>query len=231
MEKPAHVGIIMDGNRRWAKQRGLSVIKGHLEGVERIKDLIRAAPKLGVKELTLYTFSVQNFNRTKEEVSGLMRLCEENFKKFAKSEDVKKNGVRITAFGDLTMIPKSTLNAIKIAMDATKNHKNFRINFAIAYGGREEIVAAIKKIIKKVNSKKIKLDKLDERLVFSQLYLQSAPDLIIRTGGEKRLSNFLTFQSVYSELYFSDVLWPDFTPKIFNKAIKDFEKRERRFGE
>lgn len=187
---PKHVAIIMDGNRRWAKQRGLPAFMGHGEGVKRVKELIKEAHNLGIKELTFYTFSMQNFNRSKEEVGKLMSLCEENFNKFADNKELKEKGVRVNIFGDMAKLPKSVVAAIKKVMSATKKGKNFTVNFALAYGGQEEIVAAAKEVIKKIKSKKLRLNSLNEDFFFSHLYLRSKPDLIIRTGGEKRLSNF-----------------------------------------
>ncbi len=225
-EVPEHIGIIIDGNRRWAKKRGLTVQQGHKEGVDNLKRILRKAQDMGVKNLTIYVFSTENWKRTKKEVAYLMKLIY----RFAVQEkmEILKNNIQFRTIGDLKRLPISVRKALRDLMRVSKRNNSFILNLAIDYGGRSEIVRAVKKIIKK-GSKAVKLTEEE----FAK-YLDTAglkdPDLIIRTGGERRLSGFLLWQSSYSELYFTKRNWPEFKEKDFEIAIKDYQKRQRRFG-
>jgi len=225
-EVPEHIGIIIDGNRRWAKKRGLTVQQGHKEGVDNLKRILRKAQDMGVKNLTIYVFSTENWKRTKKEVAYLMKLIY----RFAVQEkmEILKNNIQFRTIGDLKRLPISVRKALRDLMRVSKRNNSFILNLAIDYGGRSEIVRAVKKIIKK-GSKAVKLTEEE----FAK-YLDTAglkdPDLIIRTGGEQRLSGFLLWQSSYSELYFTKRNWPEFKEKDFEIAIKDYQKRQRRFG-
>jgi len=223
---PKHIGIMIDGNRRWAKEKKLPVFLGHKKGIERVVEIIDYAAIKGIKVLTLYGFSTENWNRPKKEVDYLMNLFTEFAKKYAR--DFKKKGIQFCHIGGLKELPKSLQKEIKEAQKLTKNNKKMILNIALNYGGRDEIVRAIKKIIqKKISSKSI-----NEKVVMDYLDTKGLPDVdfIIRTSGEMRLSNFLPFQGTYAELYFPKICWPDFTKKQFDLAIKEFQRRRRRFG-
>ncbi|MEW5907619.1 MAG: isoprenyl transferase [Patescibacteria group bacterium] len=223
---PKHIAIIMDGNRRWAEKRGLPSIVGHKKGYLNFKKIAEACDKLGIKILTVYAFSTENWQRSKTEVSYLMKLFEENIKKERKF--FNKNNIRFNVIGQIEKLPEKLRKIVCEVMEKTKENKKRIINVAISYGGRAEIINVIKKILER----KVPSDKIDEKIFEEYLYTagQKNPDLIIRTGGEKRLSGFLTWQSVYSELYFSDKLWPDFNERDLKEAIQEFQKRQRRFG-
>lgn len=224
---PKHIAIIMDGNRRWAKKRGLSPTDGHRAGVETLAKIVDHCRKLGIGYLTVYALSTENWRkRAKEEVKGifdlLIRLVREKKKEF------RKKGIKFFVLGNFQEFPRRVRRAIEEMLTLTVRNYKLRFNVALNYGGRDEIVRAVRRIVEdKIPSKKI-----DERLITKYLYTngQPDPDLIIRTGGEIRISNFLLWQLSYSELYFTDVLWPDFGPRQLEKAIKEFQKRERRFG-
>ncbi|HZI95715.1 MAG TPA: polyprenyl diphosphate synthase [Candidatus Paceibacterota bacterium] len=223
---PKHIGIMIDGNRRWAKEKKLPVFLGHKKGIERVVEIIDYAAIKGIKVLTLYGFSTENWNRPKKEVDYLMNLFTEFARKYAR--DFKKKGIQFCHIGGLKELPKSLQKEIKEAQKLTKNNKKMILNIALNYGGRDEIVRAIKKIIqKKISSKSI-----NEKVVMDYLDTKGLPDVdfIIRTSGEMRLSNFLPFQGTYAELYFPKICWPDFTKKQFDLAIKEFQRRRRRFG-
>jgi len=227
MSIPNHLAIIIDGNRRWAKEKGLSSFLGHKKGYDNVEKIGEYCKKKGVKIMTFYAFSTENWKRSKTEVSYLMRLLgtalnKKNIDKF------NKDKVRVKIIGQKERLPKILQKKVKEIEEATKDNKEFFLNLAISYGGRLEIVQAIKEIIKK----KIPLNKIDEELVNKHLWTEGMPypDLIIRTSEEQRLSNFLTWQSAYSELYFIKKHWPDFTKKDIDKAFKDYSKRHRRFG-
>jgi len=224
---PNHLGIIIDGNRRWAKEKGLSSFQGHKKGLDNVEKIMDYCVKKGVKILTLYVFSVENWNRSKEEINYLMRLFVNNLTK----KNIKKfndKGIRFQTIGQKEKLPKLLQKKIKETEKATKNNKKSILNLAISYGGRPEIIQAIKSIIKK----KIPINKINEEIINQNLWTVGLayPDFIIRTGGEIRLSNFLTWQSVYSELYFTKKYWPEFTEKDLNKAFREYSRRERRFG-
>ncbi len=222
---PEHVAIIMDGNGRWAKKRGLPRIKGHEKGIKRVLSTIEIADYIGIKHLTLYTFSKENWKRPESEISHLMKLLKkylkENQKKFTEDDIV------FNTIGDIEDFDEELQTLIRETMENTKNHKGLVLTLALSYGGRQEIVKAVKNIIKD----KINYEKIDQNL-FSK-YLSNVPDvdLMIRTSGEIRISNYLLWQISYAELYFTKVLWPDFKKSEFLKAIIDYQKRERRFGE
>lgn len=224
---PTHVAMIMDGNRRWAKMHGFSKFEGHRAGVENLGKIVKLCAKKGIKILTIYALSTENWlKRSKSELSYLMKL----FREFMLRErhNLNKEGVRLTVLGDISVFPKNLKEAINETIEMLKKNNQFQFNVALNYGGRKEIVRAVQKIRK--NS--IANDKITERLISQNLYTsgQPDPDLIIRTGGEQRLSNFLIWQASYAELYFTKVFWPDFDEKELNRALKEFSQRQRRFG-
>ena len=220
---PAHVGIIMDGNGRWAVMRGKNRSYGHHHGSANVDRIVTHAFSRGVKALTLYAFSSENWARPKEEVDELMKLLNTYFKKFIKK--VVKNDVRLVVVGGRDNLSKDLIKVIEDGENKSKDNSAHILNIAINYGGRQEIVHAVKELIK--DGKDITVDGISERLYTA---LSGEPDLIIRTGGEYRLSNFLMYQGAYSELYFTDVLWPDFDEKELDKAIESYGQRKRRFG-
>ncbi|ACI21191.1 isoprenyl transferase [Thermodesulfovibrio yellowstonii] len=221
-----HVGIIMDGNGRWAQLRGLPRYEGHKRGVEKVKEIIRSAIRLNIDVLTFYAFSIENWQRPKKEVEIIMDLLQNHLRK--ETQTFISQGVRFKMIGNRDMIPKNILNVIEETESATSECKELIAQFAISYGGRDEIIRAVKKII--INN--TVPEKVDEDFFSSMLDTAGIPepDLIIRTSGEQRISNFLVWQSAYSEFYFSQTLWPDFTEEEFTEAILDFQKRQRRFG-
>lgn len=228
--KLKHVAIILDGNRRYAKKHKLKLLRGHEFGAKKVEKLFDWCRQLGIKELTLYVFSMENFKRPKNEVNYLMNLFRKQFKKLSKDKRIEKDKIRINFIGRLSLFPKDMQEMMKSIMKKTKNHKNFRINFAIGYGGRAEIIDAAKNIINEIKRKKLNERNINENLFKKHLYLSSEPDLLIRPGGELRISNFLVWQSCYTELYFTKKLWPEFTKNDLKKAVDDYKKRERRFG-
>ncbi len=219
-----HLGIIVDGNRRWAKERGLPTFEGHKKGLSILKSLIGWTKKRGIKVLTVYVFSIENWNRSKKEVSYLMRLFRKVFKDSQKITEIKNVKIRIV--GERKMIPKDILEIIETVENDTKENKEMVVNFAFSYGGREEIIHSIKNII----DKKIPKDQVTEKTVSDNLYVAENVDLIIRTGKEKRLSGFLTWQSFYSEFCFLDKYWPDFNENDLDNVLLDYSNRQRRFG-
>lgn len=225
---PYHLGLITDGNRRWAKKRGLSALEGHTAGRENFKRILEHCKKRGIKFLTVYGFSSENWTRSKTEVNFLMKLFEEGLSDKGDIGRLHKEGVRIKIIGQKYRLPKSLQKVIKKVEDLSKDNKKFHLNLAVSYGGKWDICNATQKIIKE----KILAKKITEKLI--EKYLTTAglptPDLVIRAGGEKRLSNFLLWQAAYSELYFSEKLWPEFSERDLDKALEDFAKRERRFG-
>lgn len=230
MAKPRHIGIILDGNRRFAKRLMLEPWKGHDYGAEKVRKLVGWAKKLGVNELTLYAFSIQNFGRPKDEFDYLMGHFLKAFNDIVINEDIHKNKVRVKAIGRLNLLPENVQEAIRKAEETTKDYSSFFLNIAIAYGGREEVVDAMKKIGRAIEEGKLKPENITEDMFRKNLYMGDEPDLIIRTGGERRTSNFLIWQSNYSEWVFLEKTWPEFEESDFVKCIDDFEKRERRFG-
>jgi tritrans,polycis-undecaprenyl-diphosphate synthase [geranylgeranyl-diphosphate specific] len=227
---PKHIGIIMDGNRRFSKKLMLKPWNGHEWGAKKVEKLFNWCQEFDIKELTLYTFSIQNFNRPKKEFDYLMKIFKENFDKLIDDERLDSNGIRINIIGRIKMFPKDVQERLNKIMEKTKNNNNYIINFAMAYGGREEIIDATKKIAEQIKNKTLNVEDIDEKIFSSNLYCADQPDLIIRTGGDRRTSNFLSFQSAYSEWLFIDKMWPEFEKKDFEDAIKDFSERQRRFG-
>lgn len=227
---PAHIAIIMDGNGRWAKERNLPRALGHRAGVETIRRIVKGCNNLGVKYLTLYAFSTENWNRPLEEVNSLMKLLVEYLKN--EFEELNANDVVINSIGNISKLPKICREELNNAYEKTKNNKGLILNLALNYGGRNEIIDAVKQISLDLANKKISKDEITEELFSKYTYTKEMPDpdLIIRPSGELRLSNFLLWQSAYSELWFSDVNWPDFHEKQLKLAISDYQKRDRRFG-
>ncbi len=228
-EIPRHVAIIMDGNGRWAKQKGKPRIAGHRAGAKAIRQVIEVAPEVGVEYLTLYTFSTENWRRPKQEVSGLMRLFEEQLSK--EIDELDSKGVRIRVIGRIEGLPNSTRAAFLKAQERTKDNKTLNLNIALNYSGRAEIVDAARAICKAAKEGKENLDFSEE--IFAQyMYTSDIPDpeLLIRTSGEFRVSNFLLWQIAYAEIWITDKLWPDFNKQDFLEAIADFQTRRRRFG-
>lgn len=224
------IAIILDGNRRYAIKKGIKPWQGHKFGAEKIKDILEWCRDLGIKELTLYSFSIDNFNRTEKEKKVLFSLFEENIKKLKNDERLDKNGVKVRFIGRLDMFPGNIQKEMREVMEKTENNNNFKLNFAMAYGGRAEIVDATKKIIQKLKNKEINEEDVNEKLINENLYLSSSPDILIRPGGEKRISDFLIWQSNYAELFFLDKLWPEFTKEDLANIIEEYKQRERRFG-
>ena len=222
---PAHVGIIMDGNGRWAKNRGQIRTAGHKEGLERAKEIVKAASDLGIKYVTLYTFSTENWKRTQDEVGYLMALIKGHLR--AEFEFYKKNNIKVIQIGDLSGLPKDVQNEILLAQKDTEHFEGTTCALAINYGGRDEIVRAVRKI---ANSKAAPSEISEEMISKSLDGNLPDVDLLIRTGGEKRLSNFLLWQCAYAEFVFTDTLWPEYNREEFFKDIQEFQKRNRRFG-
>ncbi|MBU4256153.1 MAG: di-trans,poly-cis-decaprenylcistransferase [Candidatus Thermoplasmatota archaeon] len=230
---PKHLAIIMDGNRRFAQKLGMDPAIGHLAGRSKLEEVMNWCIELGINVLTVYAFSTENIKRNKDEADFLMNLFAENFRKVGDDERVHKNKMRIKAIGKIENLPKNVQDAIKYAEEKTKNYDKYFFNIAVAYGGREEILNAVKRIAGDVKKGKIKEEDINEKLMSSYLYTSDLPDpdLILRTSGEERISNFLLWQLAYSELYFSDVYWPGFRKIDFLRAIKSYQERKRRFGE
>jgi undecaprenyl diphosphate synthase len=220
----------MDGNARWAKSKNLPLAMGHKAGSNAIKTLVKSAAEFGVKYLTIYAFSTENWQRPKEEVGNLMFLLKEYLSK--EVDELIENGVKIVVSGSLENVEKSIVNKIKDIEEQTKNNQTICLNVAFDYGSRQEIVDAVKKIIVNIQDKKIIFEQINEALISQNLYQPQLPDpdLLIRTAGELRLSNFLLWQLAYSELYFSDKFWPDFSKEDLQKAILDFNQRKRNYG-
>jgi len=229
-EIPKHIAIIMDGNGRWAKKRGLPRAAGHTRGVESVRDIVKACSKLGVSYLTLYTFSTENWRRPREEVSMLMRLLLKSLRD--ETDELNQNDIKITMIGELHSLPEEVQKELEDARDKTKDNKKMVLNLALSYSGRVEILTAIRKIADSVANNKLKPECIDETIISDHLMTKDMPDpdLVIRTSGEFRVSNFLLWQIAYSEFYISDVLWPDFRRNNLYDAIRSFQKRERRFG-
>ena len=227
---PAHVAIIMDGNGRWAKKRFLPRIAGHKKGSENLRAILNAAGDFGIKCLTVYAFSTENWGRPEDEVNGLMNLL--RFYIETELEELNKKDVRITMIGELSNVAEDLRKSIINAIEYTKNNKGLRFNIAFNYGSRSEMVRAIKLISTEVANNNLRIDDINDKIVSEYLYTNDMedPDLLIRTSGELRISNFLLWQLAYTELYFTDKLWPDFGKKDLEEAIVDFQNRKRRFG-
>ena len=227
---PQHIAIIMDGNRRWAKEKGIETKEGHKAGAENLENIAKYCNYLGVKYLTVYAFSTENWKRSKEEVSALMLLLKNYLKKFSKNAN--KENIRIKILGDVEILEDGLKKSVKEAVQKTENNTGLTLNIAFNYGGRAEITNAMKKIAEKLLNKEIDIEDIDEKLVNQNLYTEGEPDpdLLIRPGGELRTSNFLPWQLVYTEFYFSDKYWPDFGNEDLLEAIETFNKRNRKFG-
>ena len=227
---PKHIAIIMDGNRRWAKQRNMPVKLGHKQGAETLKKIVRYANKIGIKYMTVYAFSTENWKRSEEEVSALMNLLENYLDEFSKQANTEN--IVINVLGSMKELSESLQNKIRETIERTKNNTGIIFNIALNYGGRDEIVKAVQEIAKKTKNGEIEIDDINEELISKHLYTKGCidPDLLIRTSGEIRLSNFLPWQSVYTEFLFIDKLWPDFSEKDLDEAIEVFKKRNRKFG-
>lgn len=227
---PEHIAIIMDGNGRWAKKRGMPRIAGHKEGVSTVVNIVKTAVNCKVKILTLYTFSTENWKRPKTEIEFILRLPKEFLSIYL--PDLIANNVRIEIVGDIEKLPVYTREAIEYAMECTRNNDGLLLNFALNYGSRDEILNAMKEMFLDITKGEFSLDELDEQKFSNYLYTadMKEPDLLIRTGGEIRLSNFLLWQLAYTEFWFTDVLWPDFSEKDFLQALEEYGNRKRRYG-
>lgn len=227
---PSHIGIILDGNRRWAKARNLPPMEGHRKGIENLRKIVNFVQQLGVKILSVYAFSTENWKRSPSEISFLMDAVNKYFRD--NLIELKNQGIKIVHSGRKNKIPPATRNAINNAVKFTKENNKFIFNICFNYGGRQEIIDGIKKIFKEVSKNRFNIKTLNENNFSKFLYAPelSEPDLIIRTSGELRTSNFLLWQSAYSEWYFTKIYWPDFNEKALILAIKDYQTRERRFG-
>jgi len=227
---PIHLAIIMDGNGRWAKQKGLIRALGHESGTKSVKVTVETCAKLGIQNLTLYAFSTENWNRPKLEVETLMKLLISSLKK--EINTLQSNNIKLNAIGNLTNLPTKVQKELQEVIDKTSENTRMTLTLALSYGAREEIVQAVKKISDKVKNNIISEQAIDESIINQHLYTQNLPDvdLVIRTSGEHRISNFLLWQIAYAEFYFTDVLWPDFTENNLYEAIISYQKRERRFG-
>ncbi len=227
---PNHLAIIMDGNGRWAKKRNKNRVFGHTKGVNSVRKIVEESIRLEIKYLTLYAFSTENWNRPKEEISILMQLLlkslKNEFKKFI------KNKIKLNVIGNISLLPKSVKEELSYVLKKTSENNQLILTLALSYSGREEIQNAMKKICFKVKNNIIPIEKIDQSTINEHLYTENLPDvdLLIRTSGEKRISNFLLWQIAYAELYFSEVFWPDFNEKNLHEAILNYQKRERRFG-
>jgi len=223
---PNHVAIIMDGNGRWAERRGLPRLEGHQAGAQNIRPITKCLNQHHIEYVTLYGFSTENWNRPEDEVAGLFNLFEESINKYV--SELHENGIKLRHLGHLEELPQSLQLAINKAIELTKNNTKMTLNFALNYGGRLEILDAVRHII----AEGIQIQDIDEKLFNNYLYTAGLPDidLLIRTGGEFRISNFLIWQAVYSEYYFTEVLWPDFNQKEVEKALLAYSQRQRRFG-
>ena len=225
---PKHVGIILDGNRRFAKKLMMKPWMGHEWGEKKAEKLFEWSKECGVKELTLYTFSIQNFDRPKEEFDFLMKLFVKSFNGI--KDDEKMNNIKINIIGRINLFPKDVQKAMNDLMEKTKDNGPYVVNFAMAYGGQEEVIDAVKKIAEQVKEGKLDVDTINEEVFEDNLYMKDSPELIIRTGGEKRTSNFLNYQAAYSEWIFLGKLWPEFEKEDFIECLQEYSNRQRRFG-
>ncbi|MFZ4435545.1 MAG: isoprenyl transferase [Flavobacterium psychrophilum] len=227
---PKHLAIIMDGNGRWAKQQGFLRAFGHENGTKSVRLTVECCAKLGIENLTLYAFSTENWNRPKIEVDTLMKLLISSLKN--ELNTLSQNNIKLQSIGNLDLLPQSAQKELKSVMEQTQNNTRMTLTLALSYGAREELLQAIKTISSKVKNNIISTDAIDESIINEHLYTHNLPDvdLLIRTSGEHRISNFLLWQIAYAELYFTDVLWPDFKEEDLYEAILSYQKRERRFG-
>ncbi len=227
---PSHVAIIMDGNGRWAKSKNMPRIEGHRMGVERAEEIITASRELGIKYLTLFAFSTENWQRPKNEVEFLMSLLKRYLE--SKENELLEQDIRFNVMGRISLLPKDVVSVIERVQKVTSDCKSMVLTLALSYGGRAEITDAAKKLALRVAAGDLLIEDVDEELFSKFLYSPwiPDPDLLIRTGGELRISNFMLWELAYTELYFTETLWPDFTKEHFFEAIKDYQRRERRFG-
>ena len=227
---PKHLAIIMDGNGRWAKQKGYLRALGHESGTKSVREVVETCAKLGIENLTLYAFSTENWNRPKLEVKLLMNILINSLQDELKT--LNDNNIRLNSIGNLSLLPKSAQKKLQEVIETTKNNSRMVLTLALSYGSREELINVVKNISNKVKNNIISIDSIDESIINQHLYTQDLPevDLLIRTSGEHRISNFLLWQIAYAELYFTDVLWPDFKQDDLYEAIISYQKRERRFG-
>ncbi|RLG99009.1 di-trans,poly-cis-decaprenylcistransferase [Candidatus Bathyarchaeota archaeon] len=232
--KPEHIAVILDGNRRWALEHSLNPWMGHRQGAEKVEELLDWCLEMGVKSVTLYAFSTENFRRSPKEVEEIMRIAEEKLRKLLTDKRIHENNVKVKIIGRKNLLPKSLRKLADEVEESTKNYNKHFLNIALAYGGRAEIVDAARKIAERVEKGEIGSKQIDEKLFEKFLYTshlpKQDPDLIIRTSGEERLSGFLLWQSAYSELCFLDIYWPEFRKIDLLRAIRTFQKRKRRFG-
>ena len=227
---PKHIAIIMDGNGRWARKRNLPRAVGHQRGIETVREMLQASSQLGVKFLTLYTFSTENWKRPQDEVTTLMRLIVKSLQN--ETDELNSNDIRLTVIGNIKSLPEVVQKELNEAIEKTKNNKKMVLNLALSYGGRWELIKAVKNIMTKFENGEITKEDVTEKLISENLDTKDMPDpdLLIRSGGEFRISNFLLWQIAYSEIFISDVLWPEFKCKHLLNAISDYQTRERRFG-
>lgn len=227
---PQHIAIIMDGNGRWAKKRNLERITGHQQGIESAREIVRFCREVGIKVLTLFAFSSENWKRPEKEIQALMDLLKKYLR--SESEELLKNDIRLVVIGNINDLPSSVAKVLKEVMDKTKLCEGMILNLALSYGGRDEIIQAIRAIAKEVKHGRLKEEKITEASFSSYLFTRGLPDpdLLIRTSGEKRLSNFLLWQMAYTEIYVTEILWPDFKREDMIRALVDYQNRERRFG-
>ena len=227
---PTHIGIIMDGNRRWAKAKGKPISYGHKEGAKTLEKIVRYANKIGLKYITVYAFSTENWKRAQEEVKALMLLLQSYLDDYSKRADTEN--IRVKILGDISALSSGMQKSIQKCIERTKDNTGVTFNIALNYGGRDELVKATQKIANQVKNNEIQIEDITEEFISNHLYTKEEPDpdLIIRTSGEKRLSGFLTWQSVYSEILFIDKKWPDFEEKDLDEAIIEYQKRTRKFG-
>ena len=227
---PKHIAIIMDGNRRWARAKGLPVKLGHREGAKTLEKIVRYANKIGIKYITVYAFSTENWKRTEEEVSALMGLFQSYLDDYSKRAD--SENIKVKIIGNRQGLSDKMKSSIEKCMDRTKNNTGITFNIALNYGGRDELLNAVKQIAEQTKNGELNIDEITEQVISDNLYTkgQPDPDLLIRTSGEIRLSNFLPWQLVYSEFVFTDKNWPDFNEKDLDEAIEIFQKRNRKFG-
>lgn len=227
---PAHVGIIMDGNGRWAKEKGMIRLQGHNAGMAALREIVKKSSTLGVRYLTVYAFSTENWKRPQDEVGGIFKLLVVYVK--SELDELNRNNVRVNILGDWSRLPEDAKASIRYALKTTENNTGLVFNIALNYGGRAELVRAVSILAEKCRNGELNPEDITEDSVSELLYTGGMPDpdLIIRTGGEYRLSNFLTWQSAYSEIYVTDIYWPDFTPQAYEEAIENYQNRDRRFG-
>lgn len=227
---PQHVAIIMDGNGRWAKQRSINRVRGHQQGADKVREIVRTNRELGIPWLTLYAFSEENWKRPQKEVGALMKLL----KRFLKGEleEMQQNGIRLQSIGRIQKLPKDTRDVLLDVINQTATNKDMVLTLALSYGGRQEILDATRKIAGNLERGRIRADEISEQMISDSLYSKDMPDpeLLIRTSGEYRVSNFLLWQIAYTEIYITQTLWPDFGKDEYLEALQDFQRRERRFG-